>query len=638
MVPDRFMLLRSRDTTAGFGADEQLTPLHAHGVGSLASQLSRWCRVSIIWLFNARRSQPSWFKPWEPEASRKPGTPSLIEDSGIKESPCYDLLGSNIPKEAAARTQRQGGSQKQDEERGDRDQEHTAAHLPEADLPKAGELFTLAPARAGELPRTVLEPRPRPTKQQGQQRRAPGGDTLELNSPAAAAADAGVVVLRRRRRRRCCRRLGRARDASTGGEGMDEHNEGGSRMRAARRSVDGGWSWREEEEEKRNWKLGMAGKHAFKLPSRSDGGRSNRGRLLSLSLSCFRCLCFSTKVPEPSDREREPLDRMRMRPCGSFGLDGELVGLVDCGVSSWLTSEISYRQYVSARVDWGKKRRARGRGHRLGTETERVVSGAGFWVASFRSGLAASCQYWRTKTESIIVRTSHRFLDTYVYVAWSAGAAGGGGELQRQAGWWSWSVTLPHRVDRGSKIVLYQPRGFPGYAEERCRKKKMPALPTCRVCVRVRDGRCVLSLGYRAARCLLVPAFPWTNAEGGTHSLRSQLTREESTTHERWTAGLAFHDVPPRHALDGGSCSTSERLVLDGHAWSRKEEPTPDAAGSVSFSYSPFVSLSRERESERRRERKTRGMEKKGTGRRIVLGYVETVHEHEDAGISHNTD
>lgn len=93
---------------------------------------------------------------------------------------------------------------------------------------------------------------------------------------AAAAADAGVVVLRR-----CCRLLGRARGhASTGGEGMGEWPDARRRGVVSRGRRDGvagrgeeerarrWWTgvWEEEEEEKRNWKLGMAGKHAFKLP------------------------------------------------------------------------------------------------------------------------------------------------------------------------------------------------------------------------------------------------------------------------------------------------------------------------------------------------------------------------------------
>jgi hypothetical protein len=74
MVPDRFMLLRLRDTTAGMGVDKQFTPFHAHGDGSLRFQLARWWKLSIIWVFRARRRQPSWFSPLELGASRKIST------------------------------------------------------------------------------------------------------------------------------------------------------------------------------------------------------------------------------------------------------------------------------------------------------------------------------------------------------------------------------------------------------------------------------------------------------------------------------------------------------------------------------------------------------------------------------------
>uniref|UniRef100_A0A0A8YCL2 Uncharacterized protein n=1 Tax=Arundo donax TaxID=35708 RepID=A0A0A8YCL2_ARUDO len=101
-MPDRFMALRSRDTTTGLGGDEQFTPFQPHGDGSLWSQLSRWWSVSFIWLFSAKRSQPSWFSPCDPAVSRKASTTRSCKaqesmlPSEIKKKSCYNLLHSHI--------------------------------------------------------------------------------------------------------------------------------------------------------------------------------------------------------------------------------------------------------------------------------------------------------------------------------------------------------------------------------------------------------------------------------------------------------------------------------------------------------------------------------------------------------------
>jgi hypothetical protein len=207
-------------------------------------------------------------------------------------------------------------------------QEHTAAHLPEADLRKARELFSRSPPRAGEL-RTVRE-QPRPARQGGKGNSAEhhrGGHTGNADRDrarssthplppwmpgwprSAAAADAAAAAA-------AATSDGPAAspDASTGREGMEWADvQSDSRRRGGRgRDVEGRrwrwWTWEWEKggrrlEGKRNWKLGNGRQARFQArPPARDGGRSNRGRslspldlaLLSLLSPCFRCLCFSS--------------------------------------------------------------------------------------------------------------------------------------------------------------------------------------------------------------------------------------------------------------------------------------------------------------------------------------------------------
>lgn len=149
---------------------------------------------------------------------------------------------------------------------------------------KGGRAFFRSPPRErASSPAQCASTAPHPTRQQGQQRRAPRGDTLVMRTATVPVAQltrcrrrgCGVVVLRL-----CCRRLGRIQPRGRNGRaqrGQPDARRRGLVSRGRRDGVAGRgeeerarrwWTgvWEEEEEEKRNWKLGMAGKHAFKLP------------------------------------------------------------------------------------------------------------------------------------------------------------------------------------------------------------------------------------------------------------------------------------------------------------------------------------------------------------------------------------